>query len=671
MGAIHESDERFPPPLCHPGTRSVVVSQIIAWYLEETGEMKGIMWVHAPAGYGKTAIAGTVKEKLDAMELDFESPVGATFFFWRTSPERNSPARLIITLAYQLAQSIPELRPHVDAAIKFRPGIVKLSLKLQVKELIVKPFQSLPDINTMPNRLVIIDGIDECINSDQESRVEKKYAEDQEAVQIRVLDLIHDIQSHHLPLSFLVLSRPESWIKRHLESEPFRTVVKPLDLYEVGDHMNDVKQFVRTELSRIATSFNLKGADEEWSLESQLVEKSEGLMVYAATVLRQIDDPYGDPRQLLEDILTNTYTPGSTPYSRPLSSLHELYRQIMRSCPERNQTQMFEVLEDILAFEDVIFEDRRVHAVLDILDRLSGRYPGSGMRALRPLHAVLRIENEEELIDQIFIHSSFEEFLSIPDISSGLSVIRRNGQERLLSKIIDSLGRIRTNMACWDLDDDDTRFALKNWLRLWSQANEVLFLESQAHLQMSQKILVLDLTACFMQSYISLQASLLADLSFNSRRFRFFTGSASSTMLPPTRDKITSYTQFSLEAAFIALLQSTNLPQLSSDAIKCIASDCGDYLRRVENWQKNKVVEALRNPGPMGTDLLKAVLEETPWELDRHIYESMVRDRNPILETEQNPFCGFEVLWPTETDSESNSGSTPISPYSSVGEYDV
>jgi hypothetical protein len=64
-------------------------------------------------GYGKTTVAGTVKEKLDVMDLDFDNPVGATFFFWRSSPERNSPARFIITLAYQLAGSIPERQPHV------------------------------------------------------------------------------------------------------------------------------------------------------------------------------------------------------------------------------------------------------------------------------------------------------------------------------------------------------------------------------------------------------------------------------------------------------------------------------------------------------------------------------------------------------------------------------
>jgi hypothetical protein len=255
-----------------------VIGRVVGWYLDKNGEKKGIMWVHAPAGYGKTAIAGTVKEKLDAMALGLGfKPVGATFFFWRTSPERNSPARFVITLAYQLAQSIPELRPHVEDAVKSEPDIVKMALEIQLVKLIADPFKCIPNLDTIPIRFVIVDGIDECINGDRESRVKKKYAEDQETVQIRVLNLIQKLQSHRLPLSFLILSRPEAWIKQCLESKPFLDVVEPLDLYKLGDHMNDVKQFVRAELSRIATSFSLERADEEWPEEQALVQKAKAI----------------------------------------------------------------------------------------------------------------------------------------------------------------------------------------------------------------------------------------------------------------------------------------------------------------------------------------------------------------------------------------------------------
>ncbi|RXW18902.1 hypothetical protein EST38_g6952 [Candolleomyces aberdarensis] len=121
---MHDSDERFPPPLYHPGTREAVIYRILDWYGYQAGPGKPIMWVHAPAGYGKTAVAGTIADKLEdkLKELNF-NPIGATFFFWRTSAERNSPARFVVTVANQLCMSIPELAPYIEGAVKRNPMI--------------------------------------------------------------------------------------------------------------------------------------------------------------------------------------------------------------------------------------------------------------------------------------------------------------------------------------------------------------------------------------------------------------------------------------------------------------------------------------------------------------------------------------------------------------------
>ena len=181
---MHDSEERYPPHLCHPGTREAVVGRIEAWYGFEIPPEKKIVWIHAPAGYGKSAVAGTISKKLESRtDLDF-NPVGATFFFWRTSPERNSPTRFVITLAYQFAISIPELAPHIETAVKRNLMVLNKTLEAQVTKLIVEPFKSLGQLASMPHRLVIVDGLDECINSGQESLVEKHYAEDQERVQL-------------------------------------------------------------------------------------------------------------------------------------------------------------------------------------------------------------------------------------------------------------------------------------------------------------------------------------------------------------------------------------------------------------------------------------------------------------------------------------------------------
>jgi hypothetical protein len=201
--------------------------------------------------------------------------------------------------------------------------ILTKALEVQLMRLIIEPFNALANAGArLPNRLIIIDGIDECINSDRESRIEKKYAEDKELSQIRVLNLIHTLTSHKLPLSFLILSRPEAWIKKHMDSVQFRAVVEVVVLCQVGDHMMDVERFVRAELTRLGI--------EDKDLAQRLVCRAGGHMLYASTIIRHIGDPNGNPRKRLQNLLNNySLSHRDLAHSTPLSSFYELYLQIL------------------------------------------------------------------------------------------------------------------------------------------------------------------------------------------------------------------------------------------------------------------------------------------------------------------------------------------------------
>ncbi|RXW24194.1 hypothetical protein EST38_g1637 [Candolleomyces aberdarensis] len=504
-GAMHDSEERFPPPMCHPGTREAVVIRITDWYGYQQGPGKPIMWVHAPAGYGKTAVAGTVSKILEeTVGLDF-SPLGATFFFWRTSPERNSPARFIITIAYQLAMSIPELAPHVESAVKRNPMILRKALEVQLVKLIIEPFKAVGEFKDIPKRLVIIDGLDEWINSEQESRVEKKYAEDQEKVQVRILELVHTLQYHHLPLSFLILSRPEAWIKQHIESRSFEDVVEIVDLYEVGDHMGDVGMYVQAELSRIAA----KIGDEEWAGENtvqDLVVRSNGHMLYASTVIGHIDDPYDDPRERLENILdSSSDSSRDLAHSTPFSSLYELYRQIMRSCPANNHSLMIEVLEDIVVTRNYFPGNYALRRTLTTLDSLCGRAPGRGIRAIRGLHAVLRpMDTTYNPFFSLspFIHSTFPEFLVDRQLSLEFAIDKKKGEQRLLWKCLECMSTVTMQTK---LDEEHHLFFALHvfrdvWIGAWSGQEVVQSYEAE-YLKAVHKVLVIDLTTCFIKFF--------------------------------------------------------------------------------------------------------------------------------------------------------------------------
>ncbi|RXW21989.1 hypothetical protein EST38_g3873 [Candolleomyces aberdarensis] len=501
-GAMHDSDERYPPPKCHPGTRQAVRDRITGWYGFKTRPEKGIMWVHGPAGYGKSAVAQTVSDDLEAQQQELEfNPVGATFFFWRTSPERNSPARFVITLAYQLAISIPELLPHIGHAITHNPMILKKSLEVQLARLIVKPFRALDNLDEMPNRLIIIDGLDECINSDQESRLEKKYAEDQERVQIRVLDLIHTLQSHKLPLSFLIFSRPEVWIKQHMDSRVFKPVTEVVDLYKIGDNLHDVEVYLKAELSRIAANLPLEPEEDgsEWpgqSMLQRLLRQTRGHMVYASTVIRHIDDPYDDPRRQLEGILEFgddcVASTSNLVHSSSFSALHELYRQILRSCPEVHRPLMLEILEGLIALPIFPLGSFTISTALTVLDRLRGRAPGQGMKAIRNLRAVT-IMDSVSYEGQFFVHSSFPEFLRNPEAALEFTIDLQRGRQRLFLHFLSCISSIDLST---DVDEEHIRVALRSWPEYWRVSSPLDAAEYATQLKL---LLGLNLKACIVQ----------------------------------------------------------------------------------------------------------------------------------------------------------------------------
>ncbi|KAF9542043.1 hypothetical protein CPC08DRAFT_596439, partial [Agrocybe pediades] len=103
--ALHNSKERFDAPKCYPNTRVAVLDRIVHWAHGLSGDTsnKTIMWLHGPAGSGKSAIAQTTIERCLARGFKL-----AAFFFNRFDPSRNHARQLIATLAYQVYTAFPE-----------------------------------------------------------------------------------------------------------------------------------------------------------------------------------------------------------------------------------------------------------------------------------------------------------------------------------------------------------------------------------------------------------------------------------------------------------------------------------------------------------------------------------------------------------------------------------
>ena len=145
-----------------------------------------LLWLHGPAGAGKSAIAQTMAEACA------ERGQLAASFFSRSSPDRNTRKHLFPTINFQILLSSPHKRQKFQELLWDDPGIAyRASGPI---DLLVSLFRdqpgTLPDVpETIPSPfLVIIDGLDECQGNNGQSVI---------------LSHIHDlVDKYRLPLRF-------------------------------------------------------------------------------------------------------------------------------------------------------------------------------------------------------------------------------------------------------------------------------------------------------------------------------------------------------------------------------------------------------------------------------------------------------------------------------------
>lgn len=99
-----------------------------------------IIWLHGPAGSGKSAIVQTLAEFYTHHHHDAPYTL-ASFFFSRTGTWNNTTSQFVASIAYQLCCSIPEICRHVEAAVDKDPLIFSRTLTTQMKLLIIQPWK--------------------------------------------------------------------------------------------------------------------------------------------------------------------------------------------------------------------------------------------------------------------------------------------------------------------------------------------------------------------------------------------------------------------------------------------------------------------------------------------------------------------------------------------------
>jgi NACHT domain len=364
-------------------------------WIQAIEESEDVLWLYGSAGAGKSAIAQTIAEMCDELGL-----IIASFFFSRASQSRNHEKRLISSIAYQLAISIPATRFYIESAVQIDPAIFDKSLETQIKKLIIRPLQNACDDVSLAvakqwPRLIIIDGLDECNGP---------------AIQCSIIRLLSKALRHvPVPLILFVASRPEPHI-RNTFNLMIKSVSRHIVLDDSYESDADIKELLVSGFKEIKENHHLGTyIPKSWPSEAvinRLVRTSSGQFIYASTVMKYLNSPKHRPMKQLDIILGLTPVIGDMPYKE----LDALYSHIL-SCVEdiattlkilsflffgyryfRGITPDFVATLFGLDEEDVYLHLSELHSVLYVPPP-----PNASRLQIRPTHASL----QDFLVDKL------------------------------------------------------------------------------------------------------------------------------------------------------------------------------------------------------------------------------------------------------------------------------
>ncbi|TFK37450.1 hypothetical protein BDQ12DRAFT_607747 [Crucibulum laeve] len=379
VGAMHDSQERFPPPRCYPETRKSITSHILTW-IDDPKREDDIYWLNGSAGAGKSAIVQTIAEHCHA-----SGQLAASFFFSRSSAERNNAKFLVSTIAYQLTKSVPGLSAYIQEVIQSDPSILHKSIEVQFEQLLLGPLECLssPSDKSM---IIVIDGLDECLD---------------ESMQCLILRLLGRASvSYQLPLLVLIASRPEIWISDEFEGHDMILCSCALTLHSDSEVEDDIRQFLTAGFNDIlddpAHKYTMGPIARPWPTEENIIAltwKASGQFIHASTVLKYVGDPYFRPTDRLQDILLVTS-------STAFSDLDQLYMHVISTCRDKDLT--LKVLGCAI-YIDMVDKSAIKHIL--------ALQPGDLHLALRSLHSLVTFLDLTDTTYIHFQHASFLEFL--------------------------------------------------------------------------------------------------------------------------------------------------------------------------------------------------------------------------------------------------------------------
>ncbi|KIJ07421.1 hypothetical protein PAXINDRAFT_121025 [Paxillus involutus ATCC 200175] len=386
---------------CADKTRTEVLSAVYQWImLDDSLPHPGpiplvsnsqntscrVFWINGLAGSGKSTIAQTVAEWCNE-----EKYLGASFFCSRDSAQCSNLNMVFPTIARQLAQYNSNFKKQLINAMNADKDIQSTAVSRQLEHLIVDPLEKSFGSSEAGPCVVIVDALDEC--------------RDDEEISVIIASLARYIQKLK-PLKFLITSRPVHNIVGGFRAASLATSTHELVLHDIPTE-KDIRVYLGEKLTAIAEAYPIPQPWPSGSETDTLVQKADGLFIFAATAVKFIGDSAGgeNPKNRISLLCSETL---GTVYS-PYTCLGALYFQVLRSAFPAVPRQLRAKLKMILGTLALSRSQLSVVA----LDALMDLPPGTTKDTLRRLHSVIIVPDSDHKPIHL-IHPSFHDFLIDP-----------------------------------------------------------------------------------------------------------------------------------------------------------------------------------------------------------------------------------------------------------------
>jgi WD40 repeat protein len=372
-------------------TREQLLSDITTW--AEAPAAPVVFWLNGLAGTGKSTIARTICKHFEETGL-----LGASFFLSRQVAERRHAPNVVRTIAYQLARSQGVFADALLATLQDAPDLASAEvLQKLTTELLFNPAGVIAaDVRL----LIVIDALDECVED----------INGRPGGELLPL-LLRGLLQLSGRIKILLTSRAEPDIVRMFNAASLGSQQTIMQLHDLDTAVvrSDIRAYFNASFAKIASARPELGLLNWPSKEDidVLVDLTNVLFVFAATVVRFVGTPRYSPRARLDILLARRESKSEMPYHL----LDQLYIQVLQNSVRSDQNENAEELcERLRNVVGVIVTAQQplsvsVYAMLLNLDLAEVQLTVESLSAL-----LLSTSNEPVRI----FHPSFPDFIVNP-----------------------------------------------------------------------------------------------------------------------------------------------------------------------------------------------------------------------------------------------------------------